>query len=325
MTATVPPAFDPEISQALREFSDVIVTQMSPEDIARVRASGEPTPSSALTHHGRFLRMPMTAPGHDGRPDVPVVLYEPAHRTSGSPMPAIAHIHGGGLVAGTVDSDVPAAVELAAETGCVVVSIDYRLAPEHPYPAALHDVDSVLRWLTGPESPPVVDTERVFLSGVSAGGGLAAAAALLSRDDRGAHLAGAMLACPMLDHRSSSGSAMQMQGLGSWDRIANLTGWQAYLGDLLTAGDEIPAYASPAMCTDLRGLPPLFIDVGSAETFRDECVDFASAVWRAGGDAELHVWPGGVHGFEFLAPWADISRRASASRVAWLRRRLSRL
>ena len=130
-----------------------------------------------------------------------------------------------------------------------------------------------------------------------------------------------MLICPMLDDRSDSASAHQMAGRGSWDRVANETGWSAYLGPERTA---VPPYAAPARAADLSGLPPTFVDVGSAETFRDEDVDYAHRIWAAGGDAELHVWPGGVHGFDALAPDAAIAREAREARARWLRRLLAR-
>ena len=171
------------------------------------------------------------------------------------------------------------------------------------------------------ERVAVLDPDRIVVSGVSAGGGLAATTALHARDTSGPRLMGQLLICPMLDHRSDSGSARQMEGVGSWDRTANATAWAAYLNAL---DGPVPPYASAAMASDLTGLPPTFIDVGSAETFRDECVAYASALWAAGGDAELHVWPGGVHGFDFLAPWAPLSRSARAARVDWLRRLAAR-
>jgi acetyl esterase/lipase len=212
-----------------------------------------------------------------------------------------------------------AIADLAHEAGCAVVSVEYRLAPEHPYPAALDDALTVLGWVGSGQGPAGMDPARIVVMGVSAGGGLAAATALHNRDHEGIKIAGLLLMCPMLDHRSTSASALQMAGVGSWDATANATAWSAYLGHT-----GATAYASPALAHELSGLPPTFIDVGSAETFRDECVDFASRMWEHGGDAELHVWPGGVHGFDLLAPWAQLSRAARAQRVAWLRRLLAR-
>lgn len=316
------PPFDPAVARALDEFADVVVTDMSAADIQPIRDRARPFPDADLTRHGEFARAEMVAPGTGGRPDVPVVVYTAV--ASRRPSPAFVHLHGGGLVAGDADSDAPGMIELASATGCHFVTIEYRLAPEHPYPAASDDVMTVLDWLAGPDAPAGIDRERLILSGVSAGGGLAASAALRRRDEYGPQPAGLLLMCPMLDHRNDSFSGIQMEGAGSWDRRANAVGWAAYLASQST-GDEVPAYASAAVAQDLHGLPPMFIDVGSAETFRDECVALAEAVWSDGGDAELHVWPGGAHGFDFLAPWAPMSRTARDTRAAWLRRLLARI
>lgn len=157
---------------------------------------------------------------------------------------------------------------------------------------------------------------------MSAGGGLAAAGALLARDRGGPQLLGQMLICPMLDDRNDSASGFQMEGHGAWDRTANETAWDAYLGEL--PRDDVPIYASPGRAADLADLPPAFIDVGSAETFRDEDIAYASRIWAAGGEAELHVWPGGVHGFDALVPEAMISKDAREARARWLERLLAR-
>ncbi|GAB2497814.1 hypothetical protein GCM10027031_00990 [Corynebacterium atrinae] len=123
----------------------------------------------------------------------------------------------------------------------------------------------------------------------------------------------------MLDDRNNSYSALQMEGLGFWDRSSNLAGWTALLGEA-RGSDDVSQYAAPARATDLSGLPPTFIDVGSAETFRDEDVAYANGIWQAGGTAELHVWPGGFHGFDGLAPHTALSQTAKAARLDWLRR-----
>lgn len=132
---------------------------------------------------------------------------------------------------------------------------------------------------------------------------------------------GQLLLCPMIDDRNETVSAQQMTGLGVWDSVSNETGWTALLGDTRGTQDVSP-YAAPARAEDVSGLPPTFIDVGSAETFRDEDVAYASRIWAAGGVAELHVWPGGCHGFDIFAPTARISQEARESRLVWLHRLL---
>jgi acetyl esterase/lipase len=160
------------------------------------------------------------------------------------------------------------------------------------------------------------------LVGGSAGGGIAAALALLSRDRGGPSLAGQLLMCPMLDDRNDSPSVHQMAELPMWNRQANEVGWTALLGDD-RGGADVSPYAAPARATDLSGLPPTYIDVGSADSFRSEDVDYANRIWLAGGVAELHVWPGGYHGFDAIVPTAGISKAAVASRANWLHRLLT--
>ncbi|QEW04247.1 alpha/beta hydrolase [Microbacterium lushaniae] len=310
-----PPPFDPEIVAALQARTDVVTT-LRADEIARLRAGITRPTDAEITLGGVFDFSEHSVPSVDGR-TLPMVMLRP--RNAETPVPVLYHVHGGGLVVGTPYEDLPSLAALARDVGCAVASIDYRLAPEHPYPVPLEDVYSGLTWLVAEATSLGIDPRRVILSGVSAGGGLAAAAALLGRDRGGPVVRGQLLACPMLDDRNDTPSAHQMAGIGAWDRTANETGWTAYLG---AERGDVPAYASPGRVTDLSGLPPMFLDVGSAETFRDEVVAYAARVWECGGEAELHVWPGGAHGFDTLAPDAALSRAARAARAGWLRRRL---
>jgi acetyl esterase/lipase len=201
------------------------------------------------------------------------------------------------------------------------VSVAYRLAPETHHPGPVDDCYAGLQWLATHAAEVGVDQERVVLAGASSGAGLAAATVLLARDRGGPSVHGQLLSSPMLDDRSDSISARQMTGLGPWDRASNQFAWGALLG-AGSDGADVSPYAAPARARDLSHLPPTFIDAGSAEIFRDEAVAYASRIWAAGGDTELHVWPGGYHRFDYLAPSAVLSREARAARVAWLRRQL---
>jgi acetyl esterase/lipase len=310
------PPFDPEIQAALIDQRADVVTTLELEEIATLRARATVPDERALTLDGYFSRSLHVASGSGGT-DVELLLLRP--RDIAGPVPLIYHLHGGGLVVGTLYDDVPALAQLAAKTGCAVASVSYRLAPEHPYPAALDDAYAGLTWIVERAGGLGVDERRVIVAGVSAGGGLAAATALLARSRGGPALAGQMLICPMLDDRNDSHSSQQMAGVGAWDRTANATAWAAYLPGR-AGGSDVPALAAPAREADLAGLPPAFIDVGSAETFRDEAVGYAEAIWRSGGQAELHVWPGGSHGFDFMVPGAILSRDARSARSRWLRR-----
>jgi acetyl esterase/lipase len=314
------PPFDPDVEAALREHRDLVVTSLSPDQIQALRRRAVPPDERAVTRDGEFARSVHRAAGPPGSPAVTLVLLRPTG-TPG-PRPVLYHLHGGGLVTGTAHDDVPPVVELAAQTGCAVASVEYRLAPEAPYPAAVEDSYAGLVWLVDNASALGLDADRVVVEGVSAGGGLAAGTALLARERGGPRLAGQMLICPMLDDRNDSASARQMAGVGSWDRSANATGWRAYLAER-AGGPDVPAAAAPARATDLSGLPPTFVDVGSAETFRDEAVAYASRIWLSGGRAELHVWPGGAHAFDYLVPDAVMARDARAARLRWLTRLLA--
>ena len=210
-------------------------------------------------------------------------------------------------------------LDWAQELQLVVVSVEYRLAPEDPHPAPVEDCYAGLVWTAEHADELGIDPDRIIIAGASAGGGLAAGVALLARDRGGPALAAQALLCPMLDDRNNTPSSRQMAGLGVWDQTSNNTGWSALLG-ADCGGPDVSKYAAPARETDLSGLPPAFIDVGSAETFRDEDVAYASGIWQAGGVAELHVWPGGFHGFDVMAPQAAVSQAAKAARVGWLRR-----
>jgi len=312
------PPFDPDVRRAL-EDSDDVVTGLAPEDITALRARALQPSREVYTLGGLFQDREVETIAADGA-TVRLVVLTPADRVG--PFPVLLHVHGGGMVVGSAYDVLPDIGVPALELGCAIVSVEYRLAPEHPYPAALDDVSAAWGWVARDGAEHGLDPERIIVQGVSAGGGLAAGAMLRARDRGGPAAIGQMLVYPMLDHRNDSASAHQMDGVGAWDRRANATGWAAYLGPLERGA--VPEYASPALADDLSGLPPTFLEVGSAETFRDEDVDYARRIWAAGGDAELHVWPGGAHAFDALAPDAPLSRDAREARLRWLRRLLGR-
>lgn len=322
----VPPPFDPELATALEEAGDLARPGLTPEDVAAARRDGDAASELSaaldLTLGGAFEAADLTVPGPPDAPAVSLLVCRPTAAAPGTARPVLYHVHGGGMVLGNNRLGVNTALDWAQELDAVVVSVEYRLAPEHPHPAPVEDVYAGLMWTAGHAARLGGDRERIVLVGASAGGGLAAALALLLRDRRGPRPLAQMLLSPMLDDRNDTPSAHQMAGVGPWDRTANETGWSALLGER-RGGPHVSPYAAPARAGDLAGLPPAFLDVGSAETFRDEVVAYASRLWQAGGAAELHVWPGGFHGFDGLAPGAALSRSARTARLDWLRRVLA--
>ncbi|MFJ3203816.1 alpha/beta hydrolase [Streptomyces sp. NPDC086989] len=319
-----PVPFDPELRVALDALDEEVKAPITPETLAawqRRDAASRPRPTAEdLRADGRFEVTELRVPGPPDAPDVTLVSARPSGLTG--PLPLLYYMHGGGMVMGNAWSVLPGILrEWAHPLNLAVLSVEYRLAPQARYPEPLEDCYAGLRWAAAHAAELGIDAERIVIGGKSAGGGLAAALALLARDRGGPAALGQLLLCPMLDDRGSTFSSHQMTGLGAWDLTSNTTGWQALLGERHGAAD-LPPYAAPARATDLSGLPPAYVEVGSAEIYRDEDVAYANAIWQAGGQAELHVWPGAYHGFDGLAPHAALSRDAREARTRWLRRLL---
>lgn len=233
--------------------------------------------------------------------------------------PCVYWIHGGGMIMGNRYSQIDIPLEWLDRFGTVVVSVDYRLAPEARGTAAVDDCYTALLWIAEHASELGIDPTRIIVAGASAGGGLAAGITLMARDRGTVPIAAQMLIGPMLDHRHSTTSSRQFTGEGVWTREMNEFAWHCLLGDL---DGEVSPYVSPALATDLSALPPTYIDAGSEEVFRDEDVDYATRIWAAGGQADLHLWAGGFHGFDALFPAAALSAAARATRTGWLARLL---
>ncbi|NXY96570.1 alpha/beta hydrolase [Streptomyces sp. BR123] len=316
------PPFDPELDAALAALGTGARGPVTPENLAARQeqdAAGRPRPTAGeLRGDGRFEVEELRVPGAPGGPEVTLVSARPAGIAR--PLPLLYYMHGGGMIMGNAWSVLRQLLrEWALPLELAVVSVEYRLAPQAQYPGPLEDCYAGLVRVAEYAADLGVDPDRIVIGGKSAGGGLAAALALLSRDRGGPAPIGQLLLCPMLDDRNDTFSSRQMAGVDTWDRTSNATAWQALLGERYGTAD-LPPYAAPARATDLSRLPPAYIEVGSAETFRDEDVAYANAIWQAGGQAELHVWPGAFHGFDTLAPRAALSRDARDARTRWLRR-----
>jgi acetyl esterase/lipase len=249
---------------------------------------------------------------------VPVRVYRPQAAPSGG---ALLWLHGGGLIVGRPAMDDGRCVAWARELGVLVVSVGYRLAPEHPFPAALDDAHAAWTWLQGAAASSGVDPARVAVGGASAGGGLAACLAQRVRDAGGAQPAAQLLVYPMLDDRTAARRELDGAGYRVWTNRSNRAGWAAYLGREPGAR-EAPAYAAAARRGDLGGLPPAWIGVGALDLFLDEDRAYAARLEAAGVATELFEVPGAPHGFDALAPDVPLARAFLARQTAFLRARV---
>jgi acetyl esterase len=238
---------------------------------------------------------------------VHALTFRPAGPAA-KPSPAIVYLHGGGFVMGDAEGDQLLASQLARAAGALVLSLDYRLAPEHPYPAAHDDAYAVLRWVTANAEELGVDAGRIAVAGSSAGGAIAAGIALRSRDTGDFRLAAQLLEIPVLDDRAATPSA-QYEDTPMWTRANVLDSWAFYLSGL----DGVRPYAAPARAGDLAGLPPTYIGVCSADPLRDEGIEYARRLADQGVRTELRMYPGLFHGAAGMFPEVDACRRARAA------------
>ncbi|KAL4802841.1 Alpha/Beta hydrolase protein [Aspergillus unguis] len=327
MPSSLPrPPYDPELEPILRRFK--FTPTVTTAHIEGVRKKSSPTVDDALA--GREIsHEERTVLGSGGSSDLKVSIFRqapmtirPASSSRFENRPGIFYTHGGGMIAGNRFLGIGVILDWVEEFDMVCVSIEYRIPPEHPDPTPIEDCYAGLKWTSMNAKSLGINPDCLMIAGSSAGGGLAAGTALLARDRGGPLLYAQVLICPMLDDRNVTVSSQQYVDEGTWSRDSNQTGWKCLLGE--RCGQEnVSIYAAPSRATDLSKLPPAFIDVGTAEVFRDEAVAYATLLWKSGVQAELHVWSGGFHGFDLLAPNATLSINAREARSAWVRRLLS--
>lgn len=261
--------------------------------------------------------------GHRGE-RVAIRRYRPAGATPPQGRPALLWVHGGGYVMGSFGNDADLLERLVVELGIVCLSVEYRLAPEHPYPAPLEDCYVALEWVSRNATELGLDPDRIGIGGMSAGGGLCAGLALLALELGEVPVAFQLLDSPMLDDRRITVSA-QFDGLPLWTQASNIYGWASYLGEL-SGADELPAPAAAGRVEDLAllaGLPPTLVMVGAVDGFRDEDVAYASRLAAAGVDCELHVYPGAPHGIRIFGD-TPTARQSYTDTARWLARQIHR-
>jgi acetyl esterase/lipase len=310
---------DPELRRVFVEMPPLESPTLDPQKTRRMmaegawRAGGRPAPREDIR------RRDVIAPGREGGTGVPVRVYEPSPRHG--VLPGVLYIHGGGFIVGALDDFDAMCERLVGAIDAVVVSVDYRLAPEHRFPAAAEDCYAALLWFFASAVELEVDATRIAVVGPSAGGGLTAAVALMARDRGEVKPAFQMPLCACLDDRHITQSSFEVTDRRCWNREFSLQAWEAYLGPQT---GEVSPYAAPARAEDLSGLPPTYMMIGDLELMRDENIEYASRLVKAGVPTEFHLVPGAFHGFETLVPTAAVSRDAVELQDRALRRVLHR-
>jgi acetyl esterase/lipase len=310
---------DPELAEVLKavpmteagvfDLRDLEGTRVGVRTFAEAIAAQIPDEPSVSVEE-------VQAPRSDGS-TLAIRLLRPTG--AAGPLPVLVWFHGGGQVLGYAAQDDPILKHLVLEVGCIVASVEYRLAPEAPAPAAAEDGLLAYRWLRSQATALGIDAARVALAGQSGGGGIAAATALMIRDQGEPAPLFQALSYPMLDDRNTTASSHEVTDIGIWDRATNILAWNLVLGDRAGA-DDVPPYSAPARATDLTGLPPTFIAAAELDVFRDEDLTYATRLQASGVPVELHLYPGAYHAWDLFAPEAAVSAAHVHAWYGYLRR-----
>ncbi|WHX49547.1 alpha/beta hydrolase [Paenibacillus woosongensis] len=301
------------VAPELRKGLESVPVFSLPEDLQMMR---EQPRKPVQSEHVHIKKRWITGADHQ---EMLVNIYEPIHRAS-KELPALLWLHGGGYVMGHPDIDDIICISFAEKTGCVVVCPDYRLAPEHPFPAGINDCYKALVWMVQAAEELGIDTTRIAVAGASAGGGLTAALTLMARDKGGPAICFQMPLYPMIDHRNETPSSYEITHPAVWNRHNNLEAWKMYLGEEEKDEVKISPYAAPFWAKSFEGLPPTYTCVGQLDPFRDETIQYVARLAQAGVDVEFQLYPGGYHAFEYTVPDAEISRRTKDGYIQALAR-----
>jgi acetyl esterase/lipase len=305
---------DPEFAEALAPMGEAMAANVPPAvgDIDGRRAMWEPilaATSAALPIPADITTRDVQIPTSDGA----IITARWYEKVGARPGPAALFLHGGGYMFGHIEHFDGPVARYASASGVAMLSVEYRRAPEYPHPTPVEDAYDALNWLHAHAEELHVDPERIGVMGNSAGGGMAAALTILARDRSGPKIARQILLMPMLDDRTTNTDPL-IEPFLIWSYDDSRTAWPALLGDM-AGSDDVPATAAPARLEDATGLPPVYIEVGQLDVFRDEDIAYAAKLSQAGVEVEFHLRPGVPHEFDSIAPTADVSRRAFADRV----------
>jgi acetyl esterase len=313
---------DPELAEVLAglpldpsgQLGDESMIQLlrSTPDVLKIMGGTLPTDDRVVVEN-------IEIPGPAGAPPVTLRVYTP--KSQANPLPGLVYFHGGGFVIGDVYTEEHRCLRLAAEGGCVVVSADYRLAPENRFPAGVEDCYCALLWVATHSADLGVDADRMAVGGASAGGALAAAVAQMARDRGGVNLVLQLLLYPVIDDRMETASMRAFGATPIWNSGSNAQMWDHYLG---VPRDYVSNYAAPGRATDLSDLPPAYIMTAEFDPLRDEGIVYGQRLMQAGVPVELHCFTGACHGFDLIAPAIEISRRAVDEQVSVVTRMLGR-
>lgn len=298
--------FDPELVPYLSVLPTVIdfsstesIRSFWAEFSAQNRTAEDHNDADKITIENRMI------PGLNNDPDIAIRIYKPKHSPQNQ-LPAIYEIHGGGFIIGDLNMQDLWCVDMALQVGAVVISVDYRLAPEHPYPAAPNDCYAGLNWIFENAQTLGIDPTKIAIAGQSAGACLAAATTLRSRDQNGPQVCFQLLEIPVFDDRMTTASMLEFKDTPMWNHSNAIWGWKHYLGEDHD-GNTSP-YAAPARADDLSELPPTYISTMEFDPLRDEGIEFALRLMRAGVSVELHSYPGTFHGATMVAK-AKVTQR----------------
>lgn len=320
--------FDPELQQAVedgnvltKKILDSIEIYKNQDEKARalkLSLRQFEVPDKNDNAEDIEIRSKVVSLALDEQSNIRMRVYYP--ESSEKMLPCLYHIHGGGMIVGDIENNRINLLKLSEELKAVIVDVDYRLAPEYPYPHGVNDCYAGLKWVMEHSGELGVDHSMVGLYGESAGGGLVAATALKARDFGGPPVKFQAMIAPMLDDRNDTPSSGLCSGVWpSWPREMNVLAWRALLGEI-AGSNRVSKYAAPSRAEDLRDLPPAYIEVGELEVFRDEDVSYAQKLMQYNVPVELYVYPGTFHSWYAHAPEATFSRRAVRSRLEWIRK-----